>query len=205
MGFMNGYGCLRHFETTVNPSVSFRPLGTSMAFSCLSESLRPEAFLPKLLLCSLLASSDPLGFLSGSAWAEPKLSCTDFTNYYELTFAFMHEFISELINAQIQSYCLHLIKEFESNTPTGSTFAIGLDMSLSVPHIHHQSHAVMHHHQCHSVTTCLHIIESNGRISFFSCHMVACFLALATVSFRNPISGSLTPSKGLNLVLAKFN
>ena len=79
MGFMNGCGRLRRFETTVNPSVSFRPLGTSVAFACLSESLRPEAFLPKLLLCSLLASSYPLGFLSGSAWAEPKLSCTDFT------------------------------------------------------------------------------------------------------------------------------
>ena len=79
MGFMNGCGRLRHFETNVNPSVSFRPLGTSMVFSCLSESLWPEALLPKLLLYSLLASSDPLGFLSGLAWAEPKLSCTDFT------------------------------------------------------------------------------------------------------------------------------
>ena len=79
MGFMNGRGRLRCFETTVKPSVSFRPLGTSMAFSCLFESLRPEAFLPKLLLYSLLTSYDPLGFLSGSAWAKPKLSCTDFT------------------------------------------------------------------------------------------------------------------------------
>jgi hypothetical protein len=39
-------------------------------------------------------------------------------------------------------------------------------MPLSVPHIHHQAHAVMHHHQCHSVTIRLHIMESNGTISF---------------------------------------